>query len=212
MLGRLERNVDARFGAELARPHAGAVHDELGFDVADRRADSGDDAALVEEVRRGDAFQDGRPLHARPLRERHRHVYGVRAAVFLHVEAGQDVVGLREREELADLGAGDLVHVDPAVAVEGGDAAELFEAIGLRGDLDEADGLEAGGEAGLRFEAAVEIARVLAHLGRCLGRGAERDHQPRGVPRRARREAIALEEDDVFPARVSQVVARRRFR
>ena len=37
VLGRLQRDVDARLRAELARPHAGAVDDVLGLDVAVRR-------------------------------------------------------------------------------------------------------------------------------------------------------------------------------
>ena len=37
MLGRLQRDVHPRLRAELPRPHAGAVDDVLGLDVAVRR-------------------------------------------------------------------------------------------------------------------------------------------------------------------------------
>ena len=46
---------------------------------------------------------------------------------------------LREREQLLDLARRDLVHVDSAIAVERRDAAVFFEAVGVGGDLDEAD-------------------------------------------------------------------------
>ena len=103
----------------------------------------------------------------------------------------------------------DLVHVDAAVAVERRDAAVLLEAIGVGGDLDEADRLEAGRLPGLGLEPRVEIARVLAHLGRRLGGRAEGDHEPGGVPGGAGGEAVALEEHDVLPAHVGQVVGDR---
>ena len=45
VLGGLQRDVDAGRVAELARPHAGAVDDELGLDVAVIGAHAGDDAA-----------------------------------------------------------------------------------------------------------------------------------------------------------------------
>ena len=116
---------------------------------------------------------------------------------------------MREREHLADLARGDLVDVDAAVPVERGDPAILLEPVGVGRDLDEADRLEAGREPGLRLEPAVEIAGVLAHLGRGLRGRAEGDHQPGRVPRGARREPVALEEHDVVPARVSQVIGDR---
>ena len=58
---------------------------------------------------------------------------GFGAAVLLHVEAGEDVVGAaRAGRAPSPARARDLVHVDAAVAVERRDAAILFEAIGAR--------------------------------------------------------------------------------
>ncbi len=116
--------------------------------------DAGDDAALLEHAGDGDALEDRRALHARALGERHRHVDRIGAAVLLDVEAGEDVVGAREREQLLHDAGADLVDVDAAVAVERRDAAVLLQAIGVGGDLDEADRLEAGGLAGLGLEPA----------------------------------------------------------
>ena len=196
--------------AELARPHAGAVDDVLGLDVAVRGAHAGDARrSACRTPVTGTPSMMRAPAHARALGERHRDVDRVHAAVLLDVEAGEDVVDAREREQPPDLGGRDLVHVDAAVAVERGDAAVLLEPVGVGGDLDEADGLEAGRLAGLGLEPAVEVARVLAHLGRGLRRRAERDHQPGGVPRGAGGEPVALEQHDVLPAHVGQVVGDR---
>lgn len=75
-------------------------------------------------------------------------------------------------------------------------------------ELDEADGLEAGVLAGLGFEARVEVAGVLAHLGRGVRERAEGDHEAGGVPGGARGEAVALEEHAV-DAQVGEVVGDR---
>ena len=100
----------------------------------------------------------------------------------------------------------DLLHVDAAVAVERRHPPVLLEPILVGGELDEADRLEPGGQTGLGLEAGVQVTRVLAHLGRGLRRRSERHHQPGRVPRGARRELVALDEHDVAPAQVRQVV------
>ena len=101
------------------------------------------------------------------------------------------------------------MHVDAAVAVERRDAAVLLEPVGLGRHLDEADRPEPGRQAGLGLEPRVEIARVLAHLGRRLRGRAERHHQPGGVPGGARGQPVALEQHDVPDAHVRQVVGDR---
>jgi hypothetical protein len=117
----------------------------------------------------------------------------------IHVEAGQHVVGARDGEQLLDLPRGDLVDVDADVALEGGDAPVLLEAIAVDGELDEAALPKAGGLTGLRLEARVQIARVLAHLGGGLRRGAEGANQPSRVPGRPGGELGALQDHDLHP-------------
>ena len=70
-------------------------------------------------------------------------------------------------------------------------------------------GLKPGRLPGLGLEPGVEVARVLAHLGRGLGGRAEGDHQPGRVPGGARGEPVALEQHHVLPAHVGQVVGDR---
>ncbi len=59
------------------------------------------------------------------------------------------------------------------------------------------------------FQPAVEIARVFAHLRRGLRGGAERHHESGGVPGRPGCEPVALEQNDIGPAEVGEVVRKR---
>ena len=210
VLGRLVRDGDAVALAELARPHACAVDHILRLDIARLRAHAGDPAVLLQHAGDAHALDQARACHARAPGERHGHVHRIGAAVIGDIEAGENVVDARERKQRLHLRRRNLLHVDAAPAVEGGDPAILFEAVGVGGDLDEPDRIESGGLAGLRFQAAIEIAGVFPQLGRRLGGGAESDDQPGRVPRRARGEPIALQQHDVLPAHVRQVIGDRR--
>ena len=209
VLGRLVGDGDACRFAELARPHAGAVDDILGGDVAERRLDAGDAPALPQHAGDGHALDDAGTREARALGERHGDVDRVRAAVVLDVEAGENVVHARQWKQALHLSRRDLVHVDAAEAIEGRDPAVLLQPVGVGGDLDEADRLEAGRLAGLRLEAAVEVAGVLPELGGGLRGGAEGDHQAGGVPCGPAGEAVALQQHDIAPAEMRQVIGDR---
>ncbi len=211
MLRRLQRHVDAVLRRQLPRPHAGAVDDALALDVAVGRAHAGHRAALGEHLgAAGTSSSSVAPCSLRALGHRHGDVDRVHPAVLLHVEAGVHVVDLRQREQLLHLLGRDLLHVDAAGAVEGRHPAVLLQAILVGGHLDEAHRLEAGRLARLRLQPRVEVAGVLAHLGRGLGGRAEGDHQPGRVPGGARGQPVALEQHGVFPAQVGQVVGDRR--
>ena len=100
---------------------------------------AGDDSALHDHAERGRVLEQLRAQLPRTLRERHRRADRIRAAVFLDVEPGEQVVDLRERKQILDLTRRDLVDVDAAVAIERRDAAILLEPIAIARDLDEAD-------------------------------------------------------------------------
>ena len=206
MLSSLQRNVDPCGLAQLACPHPGAVDDELGFDLAGVGAYAGDGAATLHDTGHRDTFEDGGPLQACSLGQCHRHVHGIGATILLHVEAGEDVVGASQWEQLVDFLGRDLVHINAAVAIERGNSPVLLEPIGLGRQLDEADSVETRRLAGLRLEARVQIARVLAHLCRRLRQRAERDHQARRVPGGAGSQPVALQDDDIGTAHVGKVV------
>ncbi len=208
VLGGLQRDVDAVALPQLARPHAGAVDHRLALHGAVRGLDAGHRAVARAHAGDRHAFDDPGALQPRAPGQRHRHVDRIGAAVFPHVEAGQDVVHPRQREELADLARAEFVHVDAHQPVEGGHAAVLLEPVGIGRHFDEAAGPEAGLLPGLGRQPRVEIARVLAHLGRRLRGRAEGDDQPRRVPGGARGQPVALEQQHLA-AHVRQVIGDR---
>ncbi len=161
---------------------------------------------MVEEARDRCLLDDGHPTVPGAAGQRHGDVDGVGAAVAGDGEAGEHVVDPGEREQLLHLGRRDLADVDTAVPVEGGDPAVFLEAVGVRGELDEADGAEARRLAGLGLQPGVEVPRVHPQLGLGGRHGPERDHQSGGVPRGAGGELVALEEHDVAPAQAGEVV------
>ena len=169
MLRRLVGDRDARERTELTRPHAGAVDDDIRPDVAERRVHAGHVPALVQNAGRRHALEDLHAPHARALGESHRDVHRIHAAVLLHIEAGLEVIHLRERKQLLHLARGELVHVHATIAIERRDTPIFLEPVLVGCDFDEADGRESRGLAGFRLEATVERARVLAHFGRGFG-------------------------------------------
>ena len=196
VLGGLQRDVDADGLAELAGPHAGAVDDQLRFDVAAIGAHAGDRRRCAAALRSPTTpSMIVAPFRRAPLASAIVTSTGIRPAVLFHVEPGQHVVGARQREQLGHLLGGDLVHVDTAVAVEGADPAVLLQPVGLGGQLDEADAVEARRLPGLGLQPVVQVAGVLAHLGRRLRHRPERHHQPGGVPGGARRQLVALQHE-----------------
>ena len=117
MLGRLQRHGHPGRRAELPGPHAGAVDDVLGLDVAERRPHAGHRAARGQERRStGTPSMIRDPALAGALGQRHGHVDRVDPTVVGDVEAGQHVVGAGQREQVLDLAGRDLLHVDAAAA------------------------------------------------------------------------------------------------
>ncbi len=220
VLGGLVRDHQAVLRAELAGPHAGAVDDVLALDVgaaSGGRAPSGGrarrdprhPAAVRADLVDRHALDDADAELPGALGQRGGDVDRVHAAVAGDVEAGEQVVGARPREQVGHLPRRDLVDLQPLEPLEGGDPAVLLEPglVGRR--LDQPDRLEAGGLTGLLLEAGVEVAGVEPDRGRGLRGGAEAGHQAGGVPGGAGGEPVALEEDDVGPARVREVVGDR---
>ena len=95
MLAGMQRDVDAGHGAELARPHAGAVDDDVGLDrallAALRPGDAGDAAVLL--VDRGDlhALDDLRAALPRAFGQRHGDVGRIALAVERQVHGADHV-------------------------------------------------------------------------------------------------------------------------
>ena len=162
MLGRLVGHGHAVALGELAGPHPGAVDHELALDVTGIRAHADD--LLDQAARAGEhllhrhALDHPHPEVAGAAGQAHREVDRVDPAVAGHVEAGEQVVGAGQREQLGHLARADLLDLEAEVPLEGGDPAVLVEPVGIGRGLDQPDPLEPGGDPGLLLEPRVELA------------------------------------------------------
>ena len=100
------------------------------------------------------ALEDAYAELPRALGQRGGQVDGVDPPVAGHVEAGQQVVGLRPREQVAHLARGDLVDLEAEVPLERRDPAVLLQPVGVGRRLDQPDRLEARRLPGLGLQRA----------------------------------------------------------
>jgi len=133
----------------------------------------------------------------------------VDAALVLVVEGADEVLLLEQRVELLGLLHGDDLHVHAEVAAAGLRHAQPVEALGGVGELEPAGQVDAAVLAGLLLDLAVQVDGVLLQAGH-VGVAIERVHASGGVPRRAGRELLALDEHDVGPPLLREVVEHRR--
>ncbi len=206
MLGGLQRHVHAGQRAELARPHAGRVDDDLRLDLALLGADGGDPATVGLDPGCRDAFDHRGAELAGALGQRRRDAYRVGAALVGHVEPGQHIVGPGQRPHLGELARRDLGVLDAEAVHPGRLAPQRSLALRSGGHRDVADGPESRRVTSFGFQAAVQISRVPAEEERGLVGHPCRGDESRGVPGRPCREPVLLEESDIRPAQMGEVI------
>jgi len=209
VLSRLVGDDDAIAFPELARPHAGAVDDELALDVTRTRPHPGHafqhQALGRDDPLDGDPFEDADPEIASALGVGHRQVDRIDAAVIRHPEATNQAVHLGEREELGHLLRRHLVRLQPHPPLEDrGPPVLLHPALVER--LHQATAAEPGRHPRLGLEAREQITGVHPDLGARTRRVAERRHEPGRVPGRAAGQLASLEKRDIGDADLRQVV------
>ena len=154
------------------------------------------------------ALDDARPALPRSARERLGQVGRVDLSVAGEPERAEHVVDLHRRPELLGTLRADHLAVQVVGDRVGGGTPELGHPVLGAGHDHAADVAVAGGESGLGLERGVQLGGVLHQPGARLGR-AERPDQPGRVPGRASREPPLLEQEDVGPAQLGQVVGDR---
>jgi hypothetical protein len=213
VLDRDRGHVDAEHAAGLARVVAGGDHHVLAGDVALGRGQPPLAARRARGAGDGGLLVDLRAAVARALPERHRQI-GRRDVTVVRVVQGADdvrrvaaVAEVDERPQLLDLARRDHLegHADRI-----GRAAVLLVLVHpcpAGGEAQVAGHVEADVLTGLRGQALVQVDRVLVQLPDRIAHVKERQ-QAGGVPGGARRELGALEQHDVGPALLRQVIER----
>ena len=204
-----DRNVDPCEPADLRGEHAARVDHDLGPDrpllaVLDD-PDPGHPA--VGHVDRGHPRPglDPDPPSAGAGGERLGEARRVEPAVGRQVDGAEHAVERHQREEGAGLTRADELKRQPERLRPAGLAGELLEPLRRRGQAERADLVPGRVDAGLGRESPVELDPVHHHPGQGHARPELADEAGR-VERRARRQLGALDEDDVRPAKLGEVV------
>ena len=198
-------HVDAHHPRDLRRVHAAGVDHDVGADRALVR-----DHLVHAAVLEGDRLDAGALLdvgaqQAGAVGQREGQLAGVEVAVLRQEGRAQHAVGAHRREQLLRLGRRDQLDRQPEALGPAGLALQLLHA-GLRRRQPQAAQLvPARVLAGLVLEVGVEAHRVLHHLGQA-DRRAELADQAGRVPGGAVREAVLLDQHDVAPAQLGEVV------
>ncbi len=208
VLDRDHRNIETHHGAGLAREVAGAGDHVFAGDVAlvgrhppfaiHRLRDAGD---------RGVAIDLG-AARARTLGQRLGQVGRLDIAVVGMLDGADDAVGFAQRPDFLQLCGRQLVDLDADGLGHAGVIHELVPAVRGAGEADVGAFLEAHMLAGLGFELAIELDRVFVNLADRIGH-VEQRQQARRMPGGAGGQLLALDEDDIAPALLGQVVERR---
>ena len=205
VLHREHRQFEPDHAADLARPQAAAVDDMLGEDVALL----GDHVPRAVRAR----LQIDDAVEAHDLGAGHRRAFGVglrdapgiemaldriehRADEMLLLDEGIHPRGFVDRDDLevhAEIAAARARHLQPVEPLLGA------------GEIEAAGDVHAARDAGDRLDLLVEVDRVLLQLGD-VGVAVQRVHAARGVPGRAGGQLGALDQHDVLPAALGQMI------
>ena len=208
VLGGVERHVDAGQAADIAGPDAGAI----GNDLAGHGALVGHDPAYRAvchlEAADAHAFDNANATCTRALGERHRRVDGIGLAVTRDEAAAENPAFVEQRIERLGLGGVDHARLDAEDLAEGDHARDLGQAPLRARHLQRAVGLEARGLPRLLLQRPVQHGAVAAELGHRM-RGAQLGDQPGGMPGGAAGQLAALQQGDIAPAQLGQMIGDR---
>ena len=165
VLDRMQRHRDPGHRAQLARPHAAAVHHLVASDVALGGFHMGDAATVHPEPGDGHPFDDLRAMHPRAFGERLGDVRGARLPVGRQPAGPDQVRGVHQGPHPFDLISADQFHIHPETAGGRGKAFVFGPTVLGGGKAQAARHLPAGIKAGLGGKPFVKIDRVFQHLG-----------------------------------------------
>ncbi len=207
VLDRDDRDVEPDHGAGAAREIAGRRDDVLAQDVATVGLDEPLAGRRALDGRHARLAVDLGAAAARAFREGLRQIRRLDVAVARMPDGADHAIRLAERPELLDLCGRQHLDVDANGLGDALVGHELVEAVAGAGEADVRDLLEADRLAGLRFEGLVERDRVFVDLADRVAHVEERQ-KARRMPGRAGGELLALDEHDVAPALLGEMIER----
>ena len=204
MLHRLHRQRHACHLADLARPEPAAVHDLLSVDRAARRDHVPRAVRALTGLHHRRLREVLRAVHARGLGEGVGRAGGVEVAVELVPERGVVVLRVDQRMALGGLLRRDELLVEAHVARLGALPLQVVVPVPRRRQVEAAGVVQADGLPRGLLDLLVEVDRVALQAGD-VGVRRERVDHPGRVPRGARGERRALQQDRVLPAELREV-------
>ncbi len=205
VLGRVQRHGHPAHHAARLGPLAGAVDHEFGLDVALAGADAGDSAAVAQDAGDPGSLADGDALVAGAAGQREGQVGRVGLAIAGEPDGSLEVVGAHDRVELARPFRADQLALKLEGLGGGGGPLQVGHPVRRAGHGDTTAPPEAGAQAGLGLQPVVQLGGVPDQAGAVL-RGAQLADQAGRVPGGAAGQLALLEQQDVGPAQVAQVV------
>ena len=205
VLDRQHRHVEPDHGAGAAGEIAGGRDDMLGDDVALVGADQPFAGGQRLDRRDGGVAVDFGAERAGAPGEGLGEVGGLDVAVVGVLDGAEKAVSLAERPDRLDLVRRQHVDLDADRPRHAGVIHVLVPAVAGAGEADVGDFPEADILAGLGLEPVVECDRVFVDLAHRVGQ-VEQRQQPRRMPGRARGQLAPLDEHDVRPALLRQVI------
>ena len=209
MLAGVQRQGDIVPGGQIAAPHAAAVHHVFAGNMAAFAAacpvDTGHAAVGGGDARDPDLLDDAGPAHPCALGQRQRDIARIGLPIQRQVDARHHVRNLQMGVKRQHFAWGKLIHVHAEGAGQGRLAQDLLAPLPGQRDGDRAALPQAGRQPGFRLKPGVKIGGIFRQPRHVLA-GAQLTDQPRRMPGGARGQLLALEQQDVGPAELRQVI------
>ena len=201
----LHRHGDVGQATAFTRPNAAAVDRNFALDVARFRLHGGDSTGANIEAGHAATLDDFRAFHLRTLGQGLAQIGRTRLPVGRQKRRANQVRDIHHRPKFLRFAWREQMHFQPKAVRRCRLPLDLGQALVVAGQAQTAVGFPAGRLAGFLLEFAVKIDAVFQQL-RDAGRPAKLPDQAGGVKRRAAGQRLALEHNNVLPAKPRKVI------
>ena len=208
MLAGLQRHVDASHQANVTTPHPSAIDHKIRLHRPFVGGDPDCPPACLLNAGYGHTLKNLDACVARAFGQCQRDIGRITLRVLRRPQAARHACNIQQRIFVPAFRCGQNMRLDSKDFGEGRLPPELFEAVVRQGDAERPFAAIAGGKAGLRFQAGVEIAGILGEQ-RHVERRAQMRQQACGMPGGAAGQAFALQQDNVAPAKLAKMIGDR---